>query len=296
VLSLLALERAARWGVALGIALAPNAVVRSGAAFPLPEELAARGAVRIETRVGPPEATLASWLIEPGAVPRGSIVLLHGVRMDRRSLIDLGAAFSDAGYRSLLVDLRGHGESTGRYLTYGEVEATDLSELLDAVAARGRELGPVGVFGFSYGAAVGLDLGARDRRVCAVVAAAPFASLREVLADYRRKYLPVPLSYIPEGWFDAAVQDAAWLASFDPDTSSPLRWVRDSPAHQLLIHGTADPQVPLRHSVALSSLAGRRAELRPVPGAAHHDLPEPLLEREALAWFDRWLRPDRCSP
>jgi len=293
--ALFALERAAHWAVALAIALAPNGVAPSRAnEFELPAALAERGAVRIETAVGPPAATLAAWLIEPRTQPvRGSILLLHGVRMNRRSLIGAGVAFSDAGYRSILVDLRGHGESTGRYLTYGAVESSDLSELLDALSARGIALGSVGVFGFSYGAAVALDLGAEDERVCAVVAAAPFASLREVVLDYRRKYLPGASRWIPDRWFDAALDDAGWIASFNPD-QSPRQAVSRSRAHQLLLHGTEDTQVPLRHSLALSSLAGQRAEFRPIAGAAHDDLPEGVLEAEALSWFARWLAPGPC--
>lgn len=294
---LIGLERLAHWSVALAIALAPN-VLRTPHANPveLPRELAERGAVQLETTVGPPAATLAYWWLEPSSAPaRGTIVLLHGVRMDHRSLVGAGIAFQEAGYRSILVDLRGHGESSGRYLTYGALESSDLSELLDSFSARGAALGNVGVFGFSYGAAVALDLGARDQRVCAVVAAAPFASLREVVSDYRHKYLPAALNLIPERWFDAAIDDAGWLAAFNPDQSSPLLAVGSSRAHQLLLHGTADTQVPLRHSLALSSLAGPRAELRTILGAEHYDLPRGVqVEHEALRWFERWLAPGRC--
>lgn len=295
--SVLALEAAARWGVALAIALAPNALAAAPAALTLPLELVSRGARRIETRVGSPPVTLVSWLIEPRTQPaRGSIVLLHGVRQDRRSLSTLGAAFSDAGYRSILIDLRGHGESSGRYLTYGSVEQGDVSAVLDDIAARGGALGPVGAFGFSYGAAVALDLGARDPRVCAVVAAAPFSSLREVLVDYRKKYVPAAFDVLPDSWFERALRNAAWLAAFDLEDASPLHWVRQSRARQLLIHGTADSQVPLRHSLALSSLAGPLAELRSIPGAEHYDLPRGVLESEALAWFDRWLPRELPAP
>lgn len=292
----LALESAARWALALAIALAPNALGRpQAAAFSPPPELVHRGAWRLDTNVGPPAATLASWQVEPQRqLARGSIVLLHGVRQDHRSLSALGAAFSDAGYRSILIDLRGHGESSGRYLTYGSVEPGDVSAVLDHVAARGHALGPVGVFGFSYGAAVALDLGARDPRVCAVVAAAPFSSLREVLGDYREKYLPAALAALPDSWFDSALMDAARLASFDLQAASPLHWVQRSRAPQLLIHGTADTQVPLRHSLALASVASGRSELRSIAGAEHHDLPGDLLEREALAWFERWLPAPAC--
>jgi dipeptidyl aminopeptidase/acylaminoacyl peptidase len=278
------------------VALAPNAftLLHRHTTFPMPAALAERGAVRHETRVGPPDATLVSWLMTPRGPVKGTIVLLHGVRMDRRSLVDTGVRLTDAGYRTLLVDLRGHGESTGRYLTYGAVEAHDLSALLDSVAAGGVDLGCVGVYGFSYGGAVALEFGARDERVQAVVAVAPFSSLREVVSDYSRKYLPAPLSAIPRGWFDGAVDRASWLASFDPDSSAPLRAVSHSQKHQLLIHGTADNQVPMRHSLALMDVAGPLTRIVPIQGASHENMPADVVREEALGWFDRWLLPAPC--
>src|SRR5688500_6385663 len=148
----MALESGARHIVAWSIAVAPNAFqsARPGTLFPRPVELARRGAVRLETAGGSPSATVVSWLIEPqGSAPRGTVVLLHGVRMDRRSLVEVGVDFANAGYRSVLMDLRGHGESTGSYLTYGAVEARDVSALLDQLGARGGGLGCVGAYGFS---------------------------------------------------------------------------------------------------------------------------------------------------
>jgi uncharacterized protein len=284
--------------VANAVALAPNAwgSSRGRSAFELPRALAQRGAVRVEFDVGPPAARLVAWQIEPELQPpRGSIVLLHGVRMDRRSLVDAGVAFATSGFRSLLLDLRGHGESTGNYLTYGAVEAQDISEVLDQLAEQGTELGCVGTFGFSYGGAVALELGARDRRVQAVVAVAPFASLREVVADYRVNYLPAPLQLIPAAWFDAAVDEASRIAAFDPDETAPVRAVSRSRAHQLLIHGTADTQVPLRHSLALASVAGPLARLLRIDGASHDSMPPHVLHAEASAWFERWLATAHCG-
>jgi pimeloyl-ACP methyl ester carboxylesterase len=294
----LGFDLGARELVARAVALAPNALrlTEGQSAFELPQALARRGAVRIEAEVGPPAAKLVAWRIEPELQPlRGSVVLLHGVRMDRRSLVDAGLAFSAAGFRSILVDLRGHGESTGDYLTYGAVEAQDISTLLDQLIAQGTELGCVGAFGFSYGAAVALELGASDPRVQAVVAVAPFASLREVVADYRMKYLPAPFQLIPAAWFDAAVDEASRIASFDPDAAAPVRAVSRSRAHQLLIHGTADTQVPLRHSLALASVAGPLARLLRVDGASHDSMPPHVLQAEAAAWFGRWLATGQCA-
>ena len=259
----------------------------------MPAELAKRGAFTFETPVGPPAATLVSWIVQPRArLFKGTVVLLHGVRMDKRSLGGIGAALADEGYRAVLVDLRGHGESSGRYLTYGGVEARDISNVLDALSSRGFALGCTGVYGFSYGAAVALELSARDPRVTAVVAIAPFSTLREVVSDYRQKYLPAALSPIPDAWFQEAVDEAGRIAEFDPDRIAPLRAVRQSSAALLLMHGTADTQVPLRHSQALVGAAAGTARLLTVEGAEHATMmaaPTGLVRRETLAWFDQWL-------
>jgi dipeptidyl aminopeptidase/acylaminoacyl peptidase len=296
----IALHLGAREALASAVALAPNS--NRARAMPgsllMPAELVKLGAFTLETRVGPPEATLVSWVIEPRA-PRfkGTVVLLHGVRMDKRSLAPMGAALAADGYRAVLVDLRGHGESSGRYLTYGSVEVQDISSVLDALRARGLTLGCTGVYGFSYGGAVALELSARDPRITAVVAVASFSTLREVVNDYRHKYLPAALSMIPSAWFQGAVDEAGRIAQFDPDRIAPLRAVSRSSAALLLIHGTADTQVPLRHSQALFGAATGNARLVTVAGAEHAAMPGDstgVVRRETLAWFDQWLGSGAC--
>jgi dipeptidyl aminopeptidase/acylaminoacyl peptidase len=299
-LGLLALHLGARDAVASAVALAPNASRPNDPKelIPIPPGLAERGAYALRTQVGPPTAELVSWVVEPrqGAT-KGTVLLLHGVRMDKQSLVPVGVALSDAGYRAVLVDLRGHGESSGRYLTYGSVEARDLSRLLDGLSSGGPSPGCTGVYGFSYGAAVAIELAARDPRFRAVVAVAPFSSLREVATDYEQKYLPAPLRLVPDAWFQSAIDEGAKLAEFDPDRAAPIRAVEQTVADILLIHGTADTQVPLRHSERLAKAAGTRAELLAIPGATHDEMPADAsgaVRGATIAWFDRWRSDPAC--
>jgi len=296
----MALHLGAREALASAVAFAPNSGRPRAmpGSLPMPAELANFATLTLETRVGPPAATLVSWVLEPrGPRFKGTVVLLHGVRMDKRSLAPMGAALAADGYRAVLVDLRGHGESSGRYLTYGSVEVEDISRVLDALRARGLTLGCTGVYGFSYGGAVALELSARDPRVTAVVAVSSFSTLRDVVDDYRRKYLPGVLSVIPSAWFQGAVDEAGRIAQFDPDRIAPLRAVSRSSAALLLIHGTADTQVPLRHSQALFGAATGNARLVTVAGAEHAAMPGDstgVVRRETLAWFDQWLGSGAC--
>ena len=47
----------------------------------------------------------------------------------------------------MLVDLRGHGNSTGKRIYFGIQEAHDLSQILDELAHDGRLKEPVAAFG-----------------------------------------------------------------------------------------------------------------------------------------------------
>jgi len=103
--------------------------------------------------VGPPKATLAVEVVEPKLPPRATIFVLHGIRDQKEGLRHWADHLSEAGYRAVLVDSRGHGHSTGDWLTYGVQESRDLSQLVDALAADG----PVGVMGISYGGATAVE-------------------------------------------------------------------------------------------------------------------------------------------
>ena len=79
---------------------------------------------------------------------------------------------------ALVLLLVPHGHSTGEWLTYGPREAEDLSQVIDELDRRKLLEGRLGVYGISYGATTAIHLAAIDPRVEAVVAVAPFGSMR----------------------------------------------------------------------------------------------------------------------
>ena len=238
--------------------------------------------------VGPPAATLSVEVVEAttGSPPRGTIFVLHGIRAAKGWMRGWASLLAAQGYRAVLVDLRGHGGSSGDALTYGVLESQDLQRLLDALIASRRVSGPVGAFGVSYGAAAAVEWASLDDRVRAVVAVAPFASLRDVVPGY----LPIRL---PTFFTNRAIHLAGERGGFDPDRASPLEAAVATHASVLLLHGSADAKIPADHSRRIHAAAPEHTTLVIIPGRGHDDVmdsPEANLASRAPAWFDTHLR------
>ena len=99
--------------------------------------------------------TLSVWIVEADSrryTARSSFCTDPDSRL---SMIGTARALSERGYRAVLVDLRGHGRSTGEWLTFGPLEGRDLqrspTHCAIAVSSRGYR-----VYGPSFGGAAAL--------------------------------------------------------------------------------------------------------------------------------------------
>jgi pimeloyl-ACP methyl ester carboxylesterase len=288
-LALVAADRLGAELIASAIAHAPNSdrVLSVAGSHPPPAPADVEDFVY---SVGPPDATLDSWILPPArhGAPKGTLILLHGIRMDKSSLLGFARRFSSAGFRTVLPDLRGHGSSTGSYLTYGVVESRDAVQLIDGLERRFGS-SDVALFGYSYGGAVAIQTAARDPRVKAVAAVSTFASLRQVVSDYKHNYFSVLDPIVPAAWLQARVDEAGLLARFDPDEADPARAAGTLRAPLLLIHGTSDTQIPSYHAQELGRSANR-ATLVLLEGETHASMLHRAADRvaaEVLAFLER---------
>lgn len=192
------------------------------------------------------ELQLSAWLAaRPG---RPAVILLHGYPAEKRDLLPLAAALH-RHFTVMLVDLRYFGGSEGRVTTLGYRERDDLKRTVDVLEARG--LGPVGVFGFSFGGAVALLTAAEDPRIRAVAAYAPFADLRLLGRDlyWYLWLLREPLVGLMRLW--------SWLLlGFDVTRPSPHEAAGRLGVPVLLIHSRADEQIPFHHAQRLRQALG----------------------------------------
>ncbi len=250
-----------------------------------------RAVVEIE-RAG---ARVRSWVFDPpDGAPKATVLCLHGLGDSKGSHVSTARRLARRGFRVVLVDSRGHGESSGKWLTYGVREAEDLHALADELERRRLLAPPLGVIGTSYGGATAIQLAAIDRRVRTVVAVAPFASLREVAADHERHMFGALAALVPDAWARDAVDRAGRLARFDPDRACARCVVGRARASLLLIHGREDTLVPWAHSARIRRAAKTEVELVVIEGAGHRHIGRaPGVARRIDAWLDRHLTPAR---
>jgi uncharacterized protein len=109
---------------------------------------------------------------------RGTVLLFHGVTVNRSYLVKEAYAFYLMGYNVMLTDLRAHGNSGGTVSTYGIRETEEVKMVYDYVAGKGEK--NIFLYGLSMGAVV-VAKAIYDYRLqpAGLILEAPFASLQD---------------------------------------------------------------------------------------------------------------------
>jgi pimeloyl-ACP methyl ester carboxylesterase len=275
--------------------------------------------------VGPPTAKLAVEVVEPGnyqfkyavepkqneqgyhwlepkfevtmpAAPlpaKGTVIVLHGYRDTWENTMHWALCLAEVGYRCVLVDLRGHGRSTGDTIGYGAFEVPDLVQVIDDLQKRGLTADRVGLLGVSYGASMSLLLAARDHRVATVVALEPFSNAAKALVEFARGVAPQQAAQISAASFSAAVSKASARGKFSWSDGDVLAAMDQITAPVLFFHGAKDTWISPDHSRALQARAKGVSRLVILPEDDHVFLSMRLgaIGPDVRGWFDTYLAP-----
>jgi alpha-beta hydrolase superfamily lysophospholipase len=123
---------------------------------------------------------LKGWWMPAIGSARATVILAHGRDANRSFMVSRARFLVAHGYNAFPIDLRGHGESGGRYMTPGYLEALDILGAVDAARRRGAP-GPFVALGHSSGAVAALQAAARSPEIAAVIADGAFLSVDRVL-------------------------------------------------------------------------------------------------------------------
>lgn len=259
---------------------------------PPPDALHGASSIRFESASGRP---VHAWSA-PGRPGRGTVVLAHAVRSDRRSLVDRAVFLQRAGYGVLLYDAQAHGESPGERITFGYRESLDATAAV-ALARREAAAAPVAFIGISQGGASAL-LAPAPLELDALVIEAVYPTLAQASANR------IALRFGPPGrWLSPLLLWPFELRlGVAPEDVAPIERIRDVRAPLLVVAGERDQRTTLAESRALFAAAPEPKTLWIVPDAGHvdfhHAAPEAyerrILDFLARSLADRSERRDRA--
>ncbi len=227
-----------------------------------------------------------AWLSH-GQPGQGVVILLHGVRGDRRDMLSRAEFLRARGYTVLLPDFQAHGESRGREITYGNLESHDVTAAIQYLRHT-MPVEKVGVSGATLGAAAFVL--ADDRPpVAAVVLEQMYPTIQHAVASRARLHL---------GSFGAMfapllmVQMQSRL-QIPENRLRPIDRMAKIGTPVLIVNGTQDEYTAIEDARRLFAAASDPKELWAVQGAGHVDLhafSKAEYERRVGQFLDRYVR------
>lgn len=232
-----------------------------------------------------------------------------------------------AGTSVLLMDYRGWGESEGpRGQLYPWQQVADIRNAVTYLETDQRiDAGRIGVFGVSFGGALGVAAAAHDARIRAVVTVLSpmdgammlrgsrreyeWVELLAQLAEDRRRRVTTGSGGVTEH-FSPPTPERSKTSALSQEAIPPIPLAcleaiaefrpldlvaRIAPRAVLLIAATLDPTCPVEHSRLAYEAAGSPKRLVEIDSTEHYGTyvkHMDLILDEATAWFDRHLGPE----
>lgn len=265
------------WGVGL-LLVRPASQVIGAPPADLPAEV-----VAFPDAAGHP---IRGWFVA-GSCRQGAVLLLHGVRANRLSMLGRARFLHAAGYAVLLIDFQASGESPGHAITFGYREADDVKAAWRYLQQKvpGER---IGIIATSMGGAATV-LSEPDMNADAVILEQVYPTIRQALEDRLTIYLG------PLGHWLAPPMLATLHAHLGiyPAQLRPIDHIAHLAMPKLLIVGDRDRHTTMGESYAMFGAATEPKQMWVIHGAQHIDLYRyagTAYKTRVLDFFDTWLR------
>lgn len=197
-----------------------------------------------------------------------TIIMLHGIRACKETMLPSSQSFVNHGYNVVLLDLRAHGQSEGKYCTYGDREKRDISKLIDKLLEIDSNQN-FAIYAHSLGGAIALQSMEFDKRIKCGIIESTFKDLNSVVFAYMNRIL----YYVPKILSDHLLQKAGNIAEFDPNKIKISKSAKNINQAVFIAHGSEDKNINISNSYSIfNNLASNNKELYIVQGANHFNI------------------------
>ena len=208
--------------------------------------------------------SLSGWFIR-GNIKQGGVLLMHGVRSNRREMIERAVFLNKNGYSVLLFDFQAHGESLGKFITFGYLEAQD-AEAAFTYLEKQIKVKSIGVIGMSLGGASAI-LSDVSQRANAIVLEAVYPTLEQAVQNR----ISIRLGKIGRYLSPLIMIQIEPRLGFDPMLLAPIEHLAMIKIPLLIIAGTKDEHTTLAESKRMYNEASEPKQFWAIKGAAHED-------------------------
>jgi pimeloyl-ACP methyl ester carboxylesterase len=221
----------------------------------------------------------SGWLTQKENA-KGTFILCHGYASERSSLLQHAYILDSLGYRCLLIDFQGSGNSKGNSTTIGFEESGQVSQAVNYMKNMGEE--NIYLLGNSMGAAAIMKaLNDEPLPIRSVILESPFGSLLETVKS-RFKIMKIPsfpMANLLTFWGGA-------LNGFNSFNHNPKEYAIGIKCPVLLMRGALDDRIGMEENEAIYKNIPSKKQLIIFPKAGH----ENFLNHYRTEWKEEVLK------
>ncbi len=220
------------------------------------------------------------YIHNPHALVNRTVVIAHGYHRQIERMDDYGQGFFNMGYHVLMIDLRTHGLSEGKTITFGKRESDDVLLWLDEIKRINNETSFI-LFGLSMGAATMIHAASKATKypIVALIEDCGFSRFDMLVEGQvvEQKLKP----WIVPG-FKWALR---WRLRSDLSRLSPIYALKHVHVPFMIIHGDKDTLIPVEMAYDLCRHALGQPTMLICQGKGHAQCIEDESYFEAIRLF-----------
>lgn len=208
----------------------------------------------------------AAWMLP--STSGKAWILAHGNSSDRNAMAPRAAWLNAMGYAVVLVDLHGHGETEGKWKSFGVAEAKDIANAYLYLKRKRNQIW-IGGLGTSLGGAALLKARADGIAFDALILESVFADIR-IAAGNRLEMRFGEMGRLLEPLL--TLQIPLWLG-ISRDSIRPIEWAKSDWSPTLVLSGTQDKRArPMESEGIFGNIPAPNKRIGFFQGAGHVDL------------------------